>query len=156
MCHRLDKDTSGVLVMALNKRAHGRIGMVDLGDFRAKQILQVPNLQTSHGGIFATPDTKYVHISSKVPALKAWNAARGQTVTLDDHFYLRPRAITVTDGATGAPLQISAASSDQQESKGWSQLRRGSSRVWASLAISGTARSHIDSNHRIIASTHPR
>jgi tRNA pseudouridine32 synthase / 23S rRNA pseudouridine746 synthase len=26
MCHRLDKDTSGVLVMALNKRAHGRIG----------------------------------------------------------------------------------------------------------------------------------
>jgi tRNA pseudouridine32 synthase / 23S rRNA pseudouridine746 synthase len=26
MCHRLDKDTSGVLVLALNKRAHGRIG----------------------------------------------------------------------------------------------------------------------------------
>jgi nitrous-oxide reductase len=69
----------------INDRAHGRIGMVDLGDFRTKQILQVPNLQTSHGGIFATPDTKYVHISSKVPALKAWNASKGQTVTLDDH-----------------------------------------------------------------------
>jgi tRNA pseudouridine32 synthase/23S rRNA pseudouridine746 synthase len=26
MCHRLDKDTSGVLVLALTKRAHGRIG----------------------------------------------------------------------------------------------------------------------------------
>ena len=26
MCHRLDKDTSGVLVLALNKPAHGRIG----------------------------------------------------------------------------------------------------------------------------------
>lgn len=26
MCHRLDKDTSGVMVLALNKRAHGRIG----------------------------------------------------------------------------------------------------------------------------------
>jgi tRNA pseudouridine32 synthase/23S rRNA pseudouridine746 synthase len=26
MCHRLDKDTSGVLVLALNKRAHGFIG----------------------------------------------------------------------------------------------------------------------------------
>src|SRR6476469_7921715 len=38
----------------INDRAHGRIGMVDLSDFRAKQILQVPNLQTSHGGIFAT------------------------------------------------------------------------------------------------------
>ena len=69
----------------INDRAHGRIGMADLGDFRTKQVLQVPNLQTSHGGIFATPNTEYVHISSKVPALKAWNASQGQTVTLDDH-----------------------------------------------------------------------
>ncbi|HEY7501446.1 MAG TPA: Sec-dependent nitrous-oxide reductase [Vicinamibacterales bacterium] len=69
----------------INDRAHGRIGMVDLSDFRTKQILQIPNLQTSHGGIFATPNTQYVHISSKVPALKAWNASKGQTVTLDDH-----------------------------------------------------------------------
>src|SRR5262245_7051395 len=69
----------------INDRAHGRIGMVDLSDYRTKQILQVPNLQTSHGGIFATPDTQYVHISSKVPALKAFNASKGQTVTLDDH-----------------------------------------------------------------------
>jgi nitrous-oxide reductase len=74
----------------INDRAHGRIGMVDLSDFRAKQILQVPNLQTSHGGIFATPDTQYVHISSKVPALKAWNASSGQTVTLDDHLNRYP------------------------------------------------------------------
>ena len=69
----------------INDRAHGRIGMVDLSDFRAKQILQVPNLQTSHGGVFATPNTEYVHISSKVPALKAWNASQGKTATLDDH-----------------------------------------------------------------------
>jgi nitrous-oxide reductase len=69
----------------INDRAHGRIGMVDLSDFRAKQILQVPNLQTSHGGVFATPNTEYVHISSKVPALRAWNQERGQTVTLEDH-----------------------------------------------------------------------
>ena len=69
----------------INDRAHGRIGMVDLSDFRAKQVLQVPNLQTSHGGVFATPDTQYVHISSKVPALKAANAGKGQTATLDDH-----------------------------------------------------------------------
>jgi nitrous-oxide reductase len=69
----------------INDRAHGRIGMVDLSDFRAKQIMQVPNLQTSHGGVFATPNTEYVHISSKVPALRAWNASQGQTVTLDDH-----------------------------------------------------------------------
>jgi Cu-processing system permease protein len=29
----------------INDRAHGRIGMVDLSDFRAKQILQIPNLR---------------------------------------------------------------------------------------------------------------
>jgi nitrous-oxide reductase len=69
----------------INDRAHGRIGMVDLSDFRTKQVLHVPNLQTSHGGIFATPDTRYVHIASKVPALKAWDAAKGQRVTVDDH-----------------------------------------------------------------------
>ena len=69
----------------INDRAHGRIGMADLADFRTKQVLQVPNLQTSHGGIFSTPNSEYVHISSKVPALKAWNASRGQSVTLDDH-----------------------------------------------------------------------
>jgi nitrous-oxide reductase len=69
----------------INDRAHGRIGMVDLADFRSKQVLQVPNLMTSHGGIFATPDTRYVHISSKVPALKGWDPKKGQKVTVDDH-----------------------------------------------------------------------
>jgi nitrous-oxide reductase len=69
----------------INDRAHGRIGMVDLKDFRAKQVLKVPNIQTSHGGIFATPDTKYVHISSKVPALAGWNSTAGGKVTVDDH-----------------------------------------------------------------------
>jgi nitrous-oxide reductase len=69
----------------INDRAHGRIGMVDLADFRAKQVLHVPNLMTSHGGIFATPDTKYVHISSKVPALKGWNAKTGGSITAEQH-----------------------------------------------------------------------
>jgi nitrous-oxide reductase len=69
----------------INDRAHGRIGMVDLADFRAKQIMKIPNIQTSHGGIFATPDTKYVHISSKVPSLKGWDAKKGGKITLNDH-----------------------------------------------------------------------
>jgi nitrous-oxide reductase len=69
----------------INDRAHGRIAMIDLADFRTKQILVVPNLQTSHGGIFATPDTKYVHISSMVPALAGWDPKVGGEVTLDDH-----------------------------------------------------------------------
>ena len=53
----------------INDRANGRIGMVDLRDFKVKQVLDVPNLQTSHGGIFATPNTEYVHISTMTPTL---------------------------------------------------------------------------------------
>jgi nitrous-oxide reductase len=41
--------------------------MIDLRDFKAKQILEIPNIQTSHGGVFATPNTDYVHISSMTP-----------------------------------------------------------------------------------------
>lgn len=51
----------------VNDRANGRIGMVDLRDFRVKQVLAVPNIQTSHGGAFVTPNTEYVTISSKFP-----------------------------------------------------------------------------------------
>ncbi|HSJ28923.1 MAG TPA: Sec-dependent nitrous-oxide reductase [Acidimicrobiia bacterium] len=52
----------------INDRANGRIAMVDLRDFKTKQILDVPNMQSSHGGVFATPDTEYVHISAKTPS----------------------------------------------------------------------------------------
>ena len=51
----------------INDRANGRIAMVDLRDFKTKQILDIPNLQTSHGGCFVTPSTEYVHISSMSP-----------------------------------------------------------------------------------------
>jgi nitrous-oxide reductase len=54
----------------INDRANGRMGMVDLRDFETKQIVAVPNIQTSHGGMFVTPNSEYVHISSKYPM--AW------------------------------------------------------------------------------------
>jgi nitrous-oxide reductase len=53
----------------INDRANGRIAMIDLRDFRVKQILKIPNMQTSHGGVFATPNTDYVHVASKVPTV---------------------------------------------------------------------------------------
>ncbi|MFA5889966.1 MAG: Sec-dependent nitrous-oxide reductase [Actinomycetota bacterium] len=53
--------------MYINDRANGRLGMVDLRDFKTKQILDIPNIGTSHGGVFATPNTEYVHISSMQP-----------------------------------------------------------------------------------------
>ncbi len=51
----------------INDRANGRMGMVDLKDFRTKQVLAIPNIETSHGGMFVTPNSEYVHISSKFP-----------------------------------------------------------------------------------------
>jgi nitrous-oxide reductase len=44
------------------------MAMVDLADFRTKQIVAVPNIQTSHGGMFVTQNSEYVHVSSKFPA----------------------------------------------------------------------------------------
>ncbi len=51
----------------INDRANGRMAMIDLTDFRTKQIVAVPNAESSHGGMFVTPDSEYVHISSKFP-----------------------------------------------------------------------------------------
>ncbi len=53
----------------INDRANGRIGMIDLRDFKTKQIYDVPNIQTSHGGCFITPNSEYVHISSMTPTV---------------------------------------------------------------------------------------
>ncbi len=41
--------------------------MISLVDFKTKQILDVPNIQTSHGSCFVTPNSEYVHISSMTP-----------------------------------------------------------------------------------------
>ncbi len=51
----------------INDRANARLAMVDLADWRTKQIVPVPNAETSHGGMFVTPNSEYVHISSKFP-----------------------------------------------------------------------------------------
>ncbi|MBA4180208.1 MAG: cytochrome C [Anaerolinea sp.] len=53
----------------IQDRANGRIAMVDLRDFKTKQIIDVPNLESSHGGCFVTPNSEYVHISTKTPTL---------------------------------------------------------------------------------------
>ena len=53
----------------INDRANGRIAMIDLRDFKVKQIVDVPNLDSSHGGVFCTPNSEYVHISTMSPTL---------------------------------------------------------------------------------------
>ena len=52
----------------INDRANGRIAMIDLADFKTKQIIDLPNIGTSHGGCFVTPNSEYVHISSMTPS----------------------------------------------------------------------------------------
>ena len=51
----------------IQDRANGRLGFVELKDFKTKQIIDVPNIQTSHGGAFVTPNSEYIHISSMTP-----------------------------------------------------------------------------------------
>jgi nitrous-oxide reductase len=51
----------------IQDRANGRLGFVDLRDFKTKQLVDIPNIQTSHGGAFVTPNTEYVHVSAKTP-----------------------------------------------------------------------------------------
>ncbi|HEY8719227.1 Sec-dependent nitrous-oxide reductase [Pengzhenrongella sp.] len=50
----------------INDRANGRIAMVDLTDFKTKQIIDIPNLGSSHG-MCVTPNSEYAHISSITP-----------------------------------------------------------------------------------------
>ncbi len=57
----------------IQDRANGRLGYVDLRDFKTKQIVDIPNLGTSHGGAFVTPDTTYVHVSSMTPVPQTEN-----------------------------------------------------------------------------------
>ena len=68
--HPALSETDGVYdgrFLYINDRANGRIGFVDLRDFKTKQIIDIPNIGTSHGGVFVTPNTEYAHISSMTP-----------------------------------------------------------------------------------------
>ncbi len=58
----------------INDRANGRVSFTDLRDFRTKQIVAVPNIGTSHGGMFVTPNSDYVHVSSKFPTPWPWGS----------------------------------------------------------------------------------
>ena len=70
----------------INDRANGRIAMIDLRDFKTKQILDVPNLQSSHGGVFVTQNTEYVHIATKTPTLVDPSKAEGSLDNFADAF----------------------------------------------------------------------
>ncbi len=70
----------------INDRANGRIAMIDLRDFKTKQIYDVPNLDSSHGGCFVTQDSEYVHISTMTPTLLDPSKAEGALDNMADNF----------------------------------------------------------------------
>jgi len=51
----------------IQDRANGRLGFVELRDFKTKQIIDIPNAQTTHGGAFVTPNSEYIHVSAMTP-----------------------------------------------------------------------------------------
>jgi len=73
--------------------------MIDLTDFRTKQIVAVPNAETSHGGMFVTPDSEYVHISSKFPM--PWPAGSYADLTEYEEKYRGVSAWMKIDQETG-------------------------------------------------------
>jgi nitrous-oxide reductase len=83
----------------INDRANGRMAMIDLTDFRTKQIVAVPNAETSHGGMFVTPDSEYVHISSKFPM--PWPAGSYADLTEYQEKYRGVSAWMAIDQETG-------------------------------------------------------
>jgi nitrous-oxide reductase len=84
----------------INDRANGRIAMVDLRDFKTKQILDVPNLQSSHGGVFATPNTEYVHISAKTPSPMFLESGYAPLEEYEEH-YRGASSFLAVDPVTG-------------------------------------------------------
>jgi nitrous-oxide reductase len=50
----------------INDNAQGRIARIDLGDFKTKQILEVPNISANHGSSFVTPNTEYITMATRM------------------------------------------------------------------------------------------
>jgi nitrous-oxide reductase len=67
----------------INDKGNGRVGMIDLRDFRTKQTLAIPNHQSTHGGAFITPNSEYVHVSSNTPTV--WPPAPAAYAPLEEY-----------------------------------------------------------------------
>ncbi len=113
----------------INDRANGRMAFIDLRDMRTKQIVAVPNIATSHGGMFVTPNSDYVHISSKFPT--PWPAGSYADVKDYKDKYRGASAWMKIDQATGRidmsqsfeielpPYTQDLADSGKKVSDGW-------------------------------------
>jgi len=113
----------------IQDRANGRVAFVDLRDFRTKQIVPVPNIQTSHGGMFVTPNSEYVHVSSKFP--EPWPSGSYADITEYQEKFRGASTWLKIDQATGRlnldesfqveipPYTQDLADSGKRVSEGW-------------------------------------
>ena len=59
----------------INDKASARVAVIDLRDFETKQIVKDPNLISSHGATFVTPNTDYVIHTSQYGTPLGWEYA---------------------------------------------------------------------------------
>ncbi|MCP4580507.1 MAG: Sec-dependent nitrous-oxide reductase [candidate division Zixibacteria bacterium] len=50
----------------INDNAQGRVARIDLADFKTKQILSIPNISANHGSSFATENTEYITMATRM------------------------------------------------------------------------------------------
>ena len=83
----------------INDRANGRMAFVDLADLRTKQIVAIPNTKTSHGGMFVTPNSEYVHMAAQYP--EPWPAGSYADLSEYQEKYRSASSWLKIDQATG-------------------------------------------------------
>lgn len=59
----------------IGDKLNARKAAISLKDFRVKDIVKIPNVQSQHGGACATPNTEYVTCGSQFPA--PWEPGKG-------------------------------------------------------------------------------
>ena len=87
----------------INDRANGRIAMVDLRDWKTKEIFDVPNLQTSHGGIFRHAKQRVrSHLNDDADADRLGQRGRGARRLRE----LVPRLLDVPEAERSGPVRL--------------------------------------------------
>jgi nitrous-oxide reductase len=59
----------------INDKASARIAVIDLRDFRTKQIVKDPNIISNHGTTFVTPNTEYIIQGTQYSTPFGWDYA---------------------------------------------------------------------------------
>jgi nitrous-oxide reductase len=81
----------------INDKASARVAVIDLRDFRTKQIVKDPNVISNHGSTMVTPNTDYIIQGTPVRhaaglGIRADQRIQGEVPRRDHPVEVRPRA----------------------------------------------------------------